>query len=143
MSSLKHLFPSTFQYACQFPVRITDINYGGHVGNDRSLVFAHEARMQFLQEYGYSEMELDQTSLMLTKATIEIRKELFFGDQLSIAVQALHFTSKGFDLLYKIEKISDGQPVLAAIVLTTMLCYDYKNKKVALLPDQVLQRLSV
>jgi acyl-CoA thioesterase FadM len=99
--------------------------------------------MQFLQEYGYSEMELDQTSLMLTKATLEIRKELFFGDQLSIAVQALHFTSKGFDLLYKIEKISDGQSVLAAIVLTTMLCYDYKNKKVALLPGQVLQRLSV
>lgn len=143
MSSLKQLFPATFQFTCQLPVRITDINYGGHVGNDRLLVFAHEARIQFLQHYGYTEMELDQTSLMLTKATLEIRKELFFGDQLTIAVHALHFTSKGFDLLYKIEKTEKEQSILAAIVLTTMLCYDYKNKKVALLPERALQRLSV
>lgn len=143
MTSLKQLFPASFQFSCQLPVRITDINYGGHVGNDRLLVFAHEARMQFLQHYGYTEMNLGQTSLMLTKATLEIRKELFFGDQLSISVHAIQFTSKGFDLLYKIEKINGEQTSVAALVLTTMLCYDYQNKKVALLPTEVLQRLSV
>jgi len=52
MTSLKQLFPASFQFSCQLPVRITDINYGGHVGNDRLLVFAHEARMRFLQHYG-------------------------------------------------------------------------------------------
>ncbi|MBM3413562.1 MAG: thioesterase [Bacteroidetes bacterium] len=142
MPSLKQLLPTTFQFAYQFPVRITDINYGGHVGNDKLLVYAHEARLQFLQHYGYTEMELDNTSLMLTKASIEIRNELFFGDQLSVAVQAMHFTSKGFDLLYKIEKAA-AQPMLAAIVLTTMICYDYKNKKVTSLPERTRQRLSV
>lgn len=142
MHALKQLLPTSFQFTCQLPVRITDINYGGHVGNDRLLVYAHEARIQYLQEMGYTEMELDTTSLMLTKASLEIRSELFFGDQLSVAVQAMHFTSKGFDLLYKIEKIIAGKPVLAAIVLTTMICFDYKNKKVTSLPETALQRLS-
>jgi len=142
MHALKQLLPTSFQFTCQLPVRITDINYGGHVGNDRLLVYAHEARIQYLQEMGYTEMELDTTSLMLTKATLEIRSELFFGDQLSVAVQAMHFTSKGFDLLYKIEKITTEKPVLAAIVLTTMICFDYKNKKVTNLPETALQRLS-
>lgn len=142
MHALKQLLPTSFQFTCQLPVRITDINYGGHVGNDRLLVYAHEARIQYLQEMGYTEMELDTTSLMLTKASLEIRSELFFGDQLSVAVQAMHFTSKGFDLLYKIEKIIAGKPVLAAIVLTTMICFDYKNKKVTNLPETALQRLS-
>ncbi|MBM3158422.1 MAG: thioesterase family protein [Bacteroidetes bacterium] len=142
MHALKQLLPTSFQFTCKLPVRITDINYGGHVGNDRLLVYAHEARIQYLQEMGYTEMELDTTSLMLTKASLEIRSELFFGDQLSVAVQAMHFTSKGFDLLYKIEKITSGKPVLAAIVLTTMICFDYKNKKVTSLPETALQRLS-
>ncbi|MFZ9695712.1 MAG: hypothetical protein ACO3AY_07565 [Chitinophagaceae bacterium] len=47
MSSIKSLLPVTFKYSFEIPIRITDINYGGHVGNDRMLTLAHEARIQF------------------------------------------------------------------------------------------------
>ena len=45
------------------PVRITDVNYGNHVGNDSMVSIIHEARMQFLKKYGFSEMNAGGTAL--------------------------------------------------------------------------------
>ncbi|MBA3674954.1 MAG: esterase, partial [Chitinophagaceae bacterium] len=45
-----------FNIEINIPVRITDINYGDHVGNDSLVAIIHEARMQFLQHYGYTEL---------------------------------------------------------------------------------------
>lgn len=130
MSSIKSLLPTDFKYSFEIPVRITDINYGGHVGNDRMLTLAHEARIQFLAKHGYTEMNLEGVSLILTKASLELRRELFFGDPLFIAVTAGNFTAKGFDLFYKMEKINkEGNKELTAAIITSMVCYDYTNKK--------------
>lgn len=41
--------PSTFTFSATIPVRITDLNYGGHVGNDTILSIIHEARVQYLK----------------------------------------------------------------------------------------------
>ena len=53
MARIKIEFPEKFAYSTNIPVRITDINYGGHVGNDAILSLIHEARMQFLENHGY------------------------------------------------------------------------------------------
>jgi len=142
MSSIKSQFPASFKFQCKIPIRINDINYGGHVGNDRILLFAHEARIQFLNQLGYSELELGGTALLLTRATIEIRKELFFGDTLWVSVEALNFTSKGFDLIYKMERERQNEYELVAAAITNMVCYDYKNKKTDSLPLAVQTKLS-
>ena len=142
MSSIKSQFPSSFKFQSQIPIRINDINYGGHVGNDRILLFAHEARIQFLNQLGYSELELGGTSLLLTRATIEIRKELFFGDTLFVSVAALNFTSKGFDLIYKMEREKHTEKELVAAAMTSMVCYDYQNKKMDILPSDVQEKLA-
>ena len=142
MSSIKSQFPASFKFQCQIPIRINDINYGGHVGNDRILLFAHEARIQLLNQLGYSELELGGTSLLLTRATIEIRKELFFGDTLWVSVAALNFTSKGFDLIYKMEREKQHEKELVAAAMTSMVCYDYQNKKMDILPLDVQEKLS-
>ena len=57
MAKNKILVPGHFNFSCQIPVRITDINYGGHVGNDTVLSIIHEARMQFFKSMGYTEMD--------------------------------------------------------------------------------------
>jgi acyl-CoA thioester hydrolase len=46
-------------------VRIGDINYGGHAGNDAILSIMHEARMQMLNSHGFSEMNAGGTSLIM------------------------------------------------------------------------------
>ena len=43
------------RFSTQLTVGIGDINYGGHVGNDRFLLFFQEARLRFLAGFGMSE----------------------------------------------------------------------------------------
>jgi len=45
-------------FIMKYKVHISDINYGGHMGNDRSLSLFHEARIVFLKSLGYSEMNI-------------------------------------------------------------------------------------
>jgi acyl-CoA thioesterase FadM len=57
MARIKLQLPQQFIFSTLIPVRITDINYGNHVGNDAILSLLHEARMQFLNKAGYTELE--------------------------------------------------------------------------------------
>ena len=142
MSSIKAMLPAEFSFRCEIPVRITDINYGNHVGNDSILTLVHEARVQYLASKGYTEMNLEGVSLILTKACLEIRKELYYKDPLFASVAAGNFTSKGFDLLYKLEKLGEKGTELVAAVVTSMVCFDYANKKTVALPEKAHQQLS-
>ena len=41
-----------YTFQVEMAVRVTDLNYGGHLGNDRLLSLVHEARVAFLAEHG-------------------------------------------------------------------------------------------
>lgn len=142
MSSLKSQLPEQFSFYCDILLRITDLNYGGHVGNDRILALLQEARVQFLAANGLSELAFEEAGLILTKAQLELRCELHYGYPLRAAVQATNFTSKGFDLFYKLETSIDDTPTLAVLAITTMVCYDYTKKKVVSLSEKAMKQLS-
>ncbi len=56
MERIKIQLPEKFSFSTTIKIRITDLNYGGHVGNDVFLSLIHEARQQFLIAHGYSEL---------------------------------------------------------------------------------------
>ena len=91
MGRIKLTMPEKFSFSCQIPVRITDINYGGHAGNDTILSLIHEARMQFLGHFGYTEMNVAGSGLIMSDVGIEFKKELFYGDQVIASVIAGEF----------------------------------------------------
>jgi acyl-CoA thioesterase FadM len=70
MERIKINLPEAFSFSTNIPVRITDLNYGGHVGNDAFLSLLHEARMQFLQQFGYSEMNVEGVGLIMSDVGI-------------------------------------------------------------------------
>jgi len=59
MARIKLELPETFSFRTEITVRITDLNYGGHLGNADTLVLIHEARVRFLKSYGYSEIDIE------------------------------------------------------------------------------------
>jgi acyl-CoA thioesterase FadM len=117
------------------PVRITDLNYGGHVGNDRILGLLHELRVQFLGSLGFSEIDFAGTSLIMADVSIEFKRELHYGDVIQASIHVCGFTRAGFELLYKFELIKDQKSLLAVSAKTGMVCYDYKTAKISSLPD--------
>jgi acyl-CoA thioesterase FadM len=53
MPRIKIEMPEHFTYTTEMPVRISDINYGGHLSNDSIVSLIHEARVRFLAQYNY------------------------------------------------------------------------------------------
>ena len=139
MSRIKLTLPEQFSFTATIPVRITDLNYGNHVGNDSVLSIIHEARMQFLIHHGFSELNCGGVGLIMSDVGIEFKKEIFYGDVLSVNIASNNFTSVGFDLYYKI-LTKDG--AVTALAKTGMICYDYDKKKIAAVPVVVKEKLS-
>ncbi|MEJ7914217.1 MAG: thioesterase family protein [Chitinophagaceae bacterium] len=137
MATVKIQLPPVFSFDTMIPIRITDLNYGGHVGNDSVLSIIHEARIQFLRQFGYDEMNVGTASLIMLNVVIDFRKELFYGDVIKVSVKALEFSKIGFDLCYKLEKVTEGKSVVVAAATTGMICYDYGNKKISSVPEEV------
>lgn len=141
MERIKITLPDTFNFSTNIKIRITDLNYGGHVGNDSFLSLIHEARQQFLNHFGYSELDIQGVSLIMTDASIEFKKELNYGDEIKISVTASGFDKYGFEIFYKLEIINEKNKILASKAKTGMLCYDYTNKKLVTVPSEVVHNL--
>lgn len=139
MARIKVALPEKFSFTATIPIRITDLNYGGHVGNDTILSLIHEGRVQFLKQFGLEELKFAGAGLIMGDVAIEFKNELFHGDVIKIQVAAAEFTKVSFDLFYKLEKIN-GDPV--AFAKTGMICFDYDKKKVVAIPEGVKEKLS-
>ncbi|MBN8674155.1 MAG: thioesterase family protein [Chitinophagales bacterium] len=142
MARIKIDLPATFSFSTTIPVRITDLNYGSHVGNDAVLSIIHEARMQFLAHYGYSEMEFAGVGMIMSDVGIEFKSELFYGDTVIASVTAAAFSKVGFELYYLLEKETAGKKTTVAIAKTGMICYDYGRKKIAAVPEEAREKLN-
>lgn len=142
MERIKIKLPESFNFSTNIKIRITDLNYGGHVGNDSFLSLIHEARQQFLNHLDYSELKIENASLIMADAQIEFKKELSYGNEVKISVTASGFDKFGFDIFYKIEIINNENLVLAGKAKTGMLCYDYQNKKLMPVPEEAKVKLA-
>lgn len=142
MSRIKLELPEHFSFSTKISIRITDINYGGHAGNDSILAMIHEARIQFLQQYAYNEKDFAGVGLIMNDVVIEFKKELFYGDVVDVAVTATAFERVSFDIVYKLNTHRNGKNIIVATAKTGMVCFDYSSKKIASVPEEARRKLS-
>lgn len=124
--------PEHFFFHAMIPVRIGDINYGNHLGNDAVLSIMHEARIQFLSSIGCTETNIFGAALIQADTAIIYKSESFYGDVLTVHITPGDFTRAGFDLYYLIMNQS-GKVVATA--KTGMVCFDYSQRKIMQVPE--------
>ena len=141
MARLQIELPAQFIFSTHLIVRASDLNYGGHVGNDSVLSLMQEARIQFYRHLGFkSEIGFEGSiGHIISDAAVIYKSESFVGDQLEIQIAIEDFNKYGFDMLYLITNITSGKE--AARGKTGIVCFDYKNRKVAPIPDVLLTKL--
>ena len=134
--------PDTFLFSTELPVRIADINYGGHVGNDSILTIMQEARVIFYRTLGFKdEMNFEGTvGQIIADAAVQYKSESFIGDVLVVELAVADFNKYGFDMLYRISNKSTGKEVARG--KTGIVCFDYAKKKVASVPESLIQKLN-
>ena len=131
--------PASFGFSTEISIRITDINYGGHVGNDSILSIIHEARMQFLKSLGLAEKTgNDRPGLIMRDVAIEFKKEAFYGDVLLVQVAAVDVEKASYDIVYKLQRNQDT----IAVARTGMVSFDYTKKRIASLPAETILLLT-
>ncbi|MBX2965520.1 MAG: thioesterase family protein [Cyclobacteriaceae bacterium] len=135
-------FPDKFIFSTELPVRVSDLNYGGHVGNDAILTIMQEARTQFYRSMGFeSELKLEGLiGQVVADAAVVYKSESFFGDVLRIEIALGEIHKYGFDLFYKITNSATGKDV--AHGKTGIICFDYENRKMALVPESLQKKLA-
>jgi acyl-CoA thioesterase FadM len=143
MARVKLKFPDEKPlFTTTIPIRVGDLNYGNHVGNDSVLSIVHEARMQFLVSKGGSEMNAGGVSLIMADVMIAYKGESFYGDKLEISIFADELTNYSFDLLYRITTNRDNKQEEIAHAKTGMVCFDYNRRIIVNMTDELRGLLS-
>lgn len=141
MNRIKINLPEHFPFSTRLQIRVTDLNYGGHVGNDTVLSILQEARQQFLQSRGYSELQVAEFGLIMADAMVEYKKEMNHLDQIKIDIAAIDFDKMGFDLYYRVVIEKNGEEILAVRAKTGMMLFDYTTRKKASMTDTIIAAL--
>lgn len=142
MDRVKIVFPDSAPlYETSMPVRIGDVNYGGHLGNDAVLSIMHEARMQMLASVGFTELDCGGAGLIMADAMIAYKSEAFYGDKLQIAICVGEISRKSFSLLYRIS--SGAAPATdVAHAKTGMAAFDYATRRIVSIPKPLADFLA-
>jgi acyl-CoA thioester hydrolase len=125
--------PAHLPFETVIPIRITDLNYGGHLGNDALLSLMHEARMQFLASHGFTELDAGGASFIMGDCAIVYKAEGFYGHRLRVQMGAGDYSRVGFDLYYRF--LIEGENKELAVAKTGIVMYNYEAKKVVQVPE--------
>lgn len=136
MARIKLDLPADFPFATELRVRITDVNYGGHLGNDALLGLLHEARVRFLAHYQLSELNIHGCGIIMADSVIVYKSEAFPGELLSIAVAVTDFNRYGCDFVYRVTEKTSQREVARA--KTGIVFFDYQRRAVQRVPQPFL-----
>lgn len=139
MPRIKLKEQSGYEFQQTVSVRVTDLNYGGHLGNDALVSLIHDARAHLLYLLGCDEFDLgdQRTGLIMTDLIVNFKREGFMFDRLQIDSHVGEVSQKSFRIFHRITKAGD----LLALVETGLVAFDYGQRRVVPLPEAFLRAL--
>ncbi len=133
MARIKIDMPDNYSFSTDMPVRISDINYGGHLGNDAVLSMIHEARVRYLASFNYTEMNVEGLGIIMTDSAIVYKAESFHGEQIQIDIAVGDFNKYGCDIYYLLTNKQTAVEIAHA--KTGIVFFDYEVRKVTGIPQ--------
>ncbi|MEE8136451.1 MAG: thioesterase family protein [Thermodesulfobacteriota bacterium] len=134
MARIKITPPKKFDFSTEISLRISDINYGGHLGHDSILSLAHEARVRFFKSHGFTELNVFGPAMILSDVAINYKSEGFYGDSIVVDIAVCDFLKYGCDLVYRLTEKKTGRVV--ALLKTGIVFIYYEKREVAPVPKE-------
>lgn len=132
MARVQITYPEKTLFTQDVPIRISDINYGKHLGHDTLVSILHEARYGLFRHFGMDEADTDGMGVLLVDLAVSYRAQVFHGQTLRVDVAVADVVSRGCDMVYRVTDRDSGK--LVALGRTGILFYDYKNRQVVNIP---------
>ncbi|GGP27471.1 acyl-CoA thioesterase [Silvimonas amylolytica] len=145
MTRIKLTPPEYVDLTVELDIRVTDLNYGAHLGNVELLGMLHEARVKYLAHYGNTELgDANTPGIILNDVAMTFHSEGFLGERLSIAMTAAEPWRAGYVLYYVVHAIQAGvAPRLVATARTGIAFFDYDSRKLQNMPKAWSDRLNI
>jgi len=123
-------------------VKIGDIGYGNHMGNDKALLFFHDARIKLFHSIGFEELNIgNDIGIVVGEAHVYYYKEVFLYDVLDATLEIGEISPTSFFLNYEFTRQSDNKVVIKGS--TKIIAFDYSTKRVAKIPDEFLKEINI
>ena len=136
-----------------YEVRVGDIYYGYHMGNDKAMLVFHDARLKFLESLGFSEKNIGGPGIIMRDAHVNFRKEVYLHDELTVDVGIENVSNSAFEMVYTVRRIKksqqsavsgqqsdDGEVVFTGN--TGLVAFDYERKRPVRLPEEFLLKIA-
>ena len=119
-------------------VRVTDVNYGGHLANNALPGLLHQARIEWLQELGCAETDLgDGTGLIMTDMAVSFAAEGRMLDRLTVRSAFTEVRKRTFRMCHQVQR--DHETV--ALAELGFAGYSYARSRLAALPGPFTDRI--
>ena len=105
--------PEHFEFSTDLEIRIQHINRGNHLGNDCLVSFLNEARVRYMEE-AINTMRENAIWMINADLAVVYKSEGFYGEILTVEVQAGDFHKCGFDLFFRLTNKQSGVEVAHA-----------------------------
>ena len=139
MARIEINLPDKYSFSVDVPVRISDINPGGHLSWDSMFGIIDEAHVRFWGSLDISDIESKGISRIMADAGINYKKQVYHGQTLRVEIGVAELTTRGFDLVYRVTDVDSGEEVARA--KTGFLCYDYRKQRVVPVPEELKNKL--
>ena len=114
-------------------VRISDINFAGHLAHDRVVSLLHEARARLFQSHDWTELNVAGASIIVADLHVRYLHEAFFGEELRIDIAIINLRNRSCDIIYRVSRPADGITLVEAS--TGVVFFDYTTRKSTAIPD--------
>ena len=126
-------------FSVNYKVTISDINYGGHMGNERALLLFQQSRIELFKSLGVTEINVgDNVGTIQKDAHVYYKGEVYLGDELTVIIKNIDIKKTSLNFIYSVEK-REGKIVLEGS--TIIVAFDYEKKKVARFSQEFLNEL--
>ena len=127
--------PNSYPFETILEIRVTDLNYGNHLGNDRVLGLVHEARLRYLAFLGEAEYSAGGIGLIQADAAINYKGRGVWGQKLKAQVSSA-FEGNTWYFTFLLTDLHSGKEIARA--KTGMVFFDYGREKIVRPPPRLL-----
>ena len=141
MSKVKLTRQARYSFSTRLPIRVSDLNYGGHLGYDKILTLAHQARIEMLGRMGVTELDLGDgsTGLVAGDAALNYLGEGFLNDIMLVEIQAVEIGAFSFRLAHRFTNLGSGAEVALAEI--GLVGFNFQQRHLSKLPEAFIRKL--
>ena len=119
-----------------------DMDAANHVNNTVYLRYFESARIEFFNQIGFMDFTGDEgVGPILAETNCKYKAPLTFPDNIKITARILPDSIAEYSFIMQHVVYSEKLQRIAAEGTSRIVCYDYKNKRKALIPNDLIDKL--